>query len=148
MQVQAHMTIHGTKEAIWSAITNIRSASDIIRGIENIEILEEPAQGLVGLKWKETRMYFGKPAAIDKWVIEATPPVMLKTRAEMDDYVFITTMRLDETVDGIMLTSIHETQPQGWVAKLKSLPMVFFKGLLKKAILEDLKDYKAAADQP
>lgn len=147
MLVQAQIPIHGTKEAVWSAITNIRKAPEIIRGIEKIEILHQPADGLIGLKWKETRMYFGKPAAIDKWITEATPQVMFKTRAEMDDYVFITTMRLDETPDGILLTSTHETQPQGWFAKLKSLPMVLFKGMLKKAIMEDLKDIKAAAEK-
>ena len=147
MQVEAQVTIRGSKEAVWSAIADIRNASDIIRGIENIDILEEPSQGLVGLKWKETRLYFGKPSAIDKWIIEATPYEFYKTRAEMEDYIFITTLRMEETSEGIILTSTHETQPQGWFARLKSLPMVFFKKMNKKAILEDLQDYKAAADR-
>ena len=48
MIVEAQVTINGSKAAIWSAITNIENASEIISGIEKIEILEKPAGGLVG----------------------------------------------------------------------------------------------------
>ncbi len=58
MLVEAQVTINGSRAAIWAAITNIENASEIISGIENIEVLEKPANGLVGLKWRETRMLF------------------------------------------------------------------------------------------
>ena len=45
------------------------------------------------------------------------------------------------------LTSAHETKPQGIVAKLKSTPMFLFKGVIKKALLQDLNDIKAAVEQ-
>ena len=60
MLVEAQVTINGSKAAIWAAITNIENASQTISGIENIEVLEKPANGLVGLRWRETRMLFGK----------------------------------------------------------------------------------------
>ena len=66
MLVEAQVTIHGSKAAIWAAITNIENAADIIGGIENIEIVEKPANGLVGLRWRETRLLFGKPATVEK----------------------------------------------------------------------------------
>ena len=50
MIVEARVTINGSKAAIWAAITNIENASETISGIENIEVLEKPANGLVGLK--------------------------------------------------------------------------------------------------
>lgn len=50
MLVEVEVTIHGSKEAIWAAITDIENASETIRGIESIEILEKPANWLVGLK--------------------------------------------------------------------------------------------------
>ena len=71
MIVEAQATINGNKEAIWAAITNIKKASETISGIENIEILDKPAIGLVGLKWRETRMLFGKPAIAEKWITDA-----------------------------------------------------------------------------
>ena len=46
------------------------------------------------------------------------------------------------------LTSAHDSKPQGIVAKLQSIPMgLFFKGVVKKALLQDLNDIKAAVEQ-
>lgn len=142
MIVEAQITINRNKPAVWAAITNIRHAAEIITGVQKIEILNEPVNGLVGLKWRETRMYFGKPAAIDKWITDAIENKFYKTRAEIDGFIFLTTMTISESGDNIILTSSHETEPQGIIAKIKSLPMIFFRGTLKKAILKDLNDIK------
>ena len=45
------------------------------------------------------------------------------------------------------MTTIHATEPQGFVAKIKALPMFLFKGTIKKALLDDLNDIKAAAER-
>ncbi len=82
MLVEAQVTINGSKAAIWAAITNIENASEIISGIQNIEVLEKPANGLVGLRWRETRMLFGKPANAEKWITDAAENEFYTTRAE------------------------------------------------------------------
>ena len=94
MGVEAQVTINGSKAAVWAAITNIENAADIISGIEDIEVLEKPADGLVGLRWRETRLYFGKPASVEKWITDVAENESYKTRAESDGFVFITTMRI------------------------------------------------------
>lgn len=148
MFVEAQITINGSKAAIWAAITDIEHASETISGIENIEVLEKPATGLVGLRWRETRMLFGKPATAEKWVTDAVENEFYKTRAEDNGFVFITTIRMSESGGGITLTSSHDSQPQGFAAKLMSLPMgLLFKGVAKKAILQDLNDIKSAVEQ-
>jgi hypothetical protein len=147
MIVEAQVTINGSKAAIWAAITNIENASETISGIENIEVLENPASGLVGLRWRETRMYFGKPATVEKWITDGAENEFYKTRAESDGFVFLTTNRISDSGRGITLTSAHETKPQGIVAKLKSTPMFLFKGVIKKALLQDLNDIKSAVEQ-
>lgn len=148
MFVEAQVTINGSKAAIWAAITDIEHASETISGIENIEVLEKPATGLVGLRWRETRMLFGKPATAEKWVTEAVENEFYKTRAEDNGFVFITTIRMSESGGGITLTSSHDSQPQGFAAKLMSLPMgLLFKGVAKKAILQDLNDIKSVVEQ-
>src|SRR5580765_1305047 len=147
MIVEARVTINGSKAAIWAAITNIENASEIIRGIEKIEVVEKPSNGLVGLKWRETRMLFGKPATVEKWITDAVEYECYKTRAEDSGFVFLTTNRISESSGGMTLTSCHETKPQGLVARLKSTPMFLFKGVIKKAILKDLNDIKAAVEQ-
>ena len=146
--VEAQVTINGSKAAIWAAITNIENASETISGIENIEVLEKPASGLVGLRWRETRTLRGKPATVEKWITDAAENKFYKTRAESDGFVFVTTKSISDSSGGATLTESHEFMPQGIVAKLMSIPMGFlFKGVAKKAVLQDLNDIKAAVEQ-
>ena len=147
MIVEAQVTIKGSRAAIWAAITNIENASGIISGIQKIEVVEKPASGLVGLKWRETRMYFGKPATVEKWITDAAENEFYKTRAEDNGFVFVSTIRISESDGGMTLASSHETKPQGIVARLQSAPMFLFKGVVKKALVQDLNDYKSAAEQ-
>ena len=55
MMVEVQVSINGSRAAIWAAISNIENASEPISGIERMGVLEKPANGLVGLKWRETR---------------------------------------------------------------------------------------------
>lgn len=148
MLVEAHVTVNGSKSAIWAAITDIENASEIISGIEKIEVLEKPASGLVGLKWRETRVLFGKPATAEKWITDASENEFYKTRAEDNGFVFLSTTSMSESSGGVTLTGSHESKPQGIVAKLMSIPMgLFFKGVAKKALLQDLNDIKSVVEQ-
>ena len=148
MIVEAQVTINGSKAAIWAAITNIESAAETISGIEKIEILEKPADGLVGLRWRETRTLFGKPATAEKWITDALENEFYRTRAESDGFIFLCTKSISESTHGITMTESHESRPQGIVAKIMSIPMrLFFKGVMKKAIQQDLNDVKAAVEQ-
>ena len=147
MIVEAQVTINGSKTAIWAAITNIENASEIISGIENIEVLEKPAYGLVGLRWRETRMLFGKPATVEKWITDAAENEFYKTKAEEGGFLFLTTKRISQSTGGMTLSESHETKPEGIVARLKSTPMFLFKGIIRKALLQDLNDIKAAVER-
>ena len=148
MIVEAQVTINRSKAAIWAAITNIENASDFISGIEKIEIVEKPANGLVGLRWRETRMLFGKPETAEKWITEAAENEFYNTRAEDGGFVFLTSMRISESRGGMTLTSTHVSEPQGIVARLMVIPMnLFFKGVAKKAVEQDLNDIKAAVER-
>ena len=65
-----------------------------------------------------------------------------------DSFVFLTTKTISESGGGTTLTECHESNPQSIVAKLMSIPMrLFFKGVIKKAALQDLNDVKAAVEQ-
>ena len=148
MIVEVRVTINGSRAAIWAAITDIEHAANAISGIDNIEVLERPATGLVGLKWRETRMLFGKPATADKWITDAAENEFYKTRAEDGGFVFLSTLRISESSSGMTLTSAHDSRPQTFVARLMSIPMgLLFKGVAKKALLQDLNDYKAVVEQ-
>ncbi len=147
MVVEAQVTINGSKAAVWAAITNIENAADIISGIKDIEVLDKPANGLVGLRWRETRMYFGKPASVEKWITDVVGNESYKTRAETDGFVFVTTMAISAGDGGITLISSHDSQPQSIGARIRSAPMFLFKGVVRRAILQDLNDIKTAVEQ-
>ncbi len=111
-------------------------------------MIERPANGLVGLRWRETRLLFGKPATVEKRITDAAESESLRTRAESDGFVFVTTKTISEGSGGFALTESHESRPQGIVATLQSIPMRFlFKGVIRKAVLRDLNDIKAAVEQ-
>jgi carbon monoxide dehydrogenase subunit G len=147
MIVEAQISIDGSKEAVWSVITDIENGAAFISGIEKIEIADKPESGLVGLTWRETRMYFGNLATVEKRITEGVENEFYKTRAEDSGFVFETTMKIEESGSGVVLTSSHDSQPQGFVAKLKSAPMFLFKGVVRKALLQDLNDIKAAVNE-
>jgi len=149
MIVDAQVTIQGSRPALWAAITDIANASGTIKGIQKIEIVEKPARGLVGLKWKETRLLFGKPATVEKWITKAVDNEFYETRAEDGGFVFLTTMRItDAGSGGLTLTGSHASEPRGLGASLMSIPMrLFFKGVVRKAALQDLNDIKAAVER-
>jgi uncharacterized protein YndB with AHSA1/START domain len=147
MIVEVQVTINASRTAVWNAITNIEKAAEFISGIEKIEVVEKPITGLVGLKWRETRMYFGKPATVEILITDAVENEYYKTRAESDGYLFLSTMSISESSDGITLTSTHDYRPQSAVAKLKSMSMILFKGMIKKILQQDLNDIKSAVEQ-
>lgn len=146
MIVEAQVNISGLQAAVWAAMTNIEKAPEIISGIDKIEILARPANALVGMKWRETRILFGKPATVEKSITQAQENSFYTTRAEDGGFVFLTTNRILKNNGSITLTGIHETIPSGIAARFKLLPMIFFKGMIRKAILKDLNDIKSAVE--
>ena len=122
MIVEAQVTINGSKAAVWAAITNIENASKIMSGIENIEVLEKPANGLVGLRWRETRMYFGKPAAVEKRITDAAENKFFNTRAESDGFEFLSSMSISEGNGGVTLTVYSRFEAARYRRKTKVDP--------------------------
>src|SRR5262245_16304001 len=100
----------------------MENASQISNGILKIEVLEKPASGLVGLKWRETRLLFGEPTAVAKWITEAVVNEFYKTNAEDSGFVFVTTMRISESNGGVTLISSHDSKPQGILARISRCP--------------------------
>ena len=94
-------------------------------------------------------MLFGKPATAEKWITDAAENAFYKTRAESDGFVFLSTMSISESNSGgITLTSSHDSQPQSIVARLLSIPMgLLFKGVAKRALLQDLNDIMSAVER-
>ena len=147
MKVETQIEIQGTKQAIWSVITNIANATEHIIGIDKIDILEQPAEGLIGLKWKEERTMFGKTATEIMWIVEAVENDHYVTRAESHGFIYHCALRITDHGDGCLLAMSHSSEAQTLVGKIIGPPMgLIFKGMMKKALQKDLVDIKATVE--
>lgn len=147
MEVSVKLAINATKEAVWSVISDIENSAQTIRGIETIEVLEKPAHGLVGLKWREKRIMFGKEAYETMWVTEAEENSHYQTRAESHGAVYISRLSIEENGDGCILSMGFKGEAQTLGAKISD---IIFSGMMKKstekALYEDLEDIKKVAE--
>ncbi len=149
MKLAVEAVIDGPKEKVWELITDIENSKETISGIEKIEVLEKPAEGLVGLKWRETRTMFGREATEIMWITDAKEHESYRVRAENSGAIYLTAFQLAEQDAGTRLTMEFEAQPQTFVAKLMSaLTGRFFKNATQKALEQDLLDIKRAVEQP
>ncbi len=148
MEVKVYVDIDASAEDIWAVITDIEGSCDNIEGIQKIEILERPTDSFVGLKWRETRVMFGKEATEVMWITEAVENKSYSTRAESHGAVYITKFAISPSGKGHRLTMIFEGQAQTFIAKVMNV--VFghmMKNATRKALLEDLNDIKKASEK-
>ena len=88
MQIRVRVPIEGSVEEIWKVITDIENSASRVSAIEEIEILEKPPSGLLGLKWRETRTMFGKSATEVMWITDARENEFYDVRAESHGTVY------------------------------------------------------------
>lgn len=148
MVTTVEVTINGSKEDVWNIITDIENSPKTITGIEQVEILEKPGDGFVGLKWRETRTLFGRTATEIMWITDAVENEMYRTRAESHGAIYITNLSISEEDGETRLTMEFDGSPQTFSAKLMgTITGVFFRNATKNALNQDLLDIKAAVEQ-
>ena len=147
MNMLVETTIDASKEQVWQIISNIEGSVDVISGIEKIEVLEKPASGLIGLKWEETRTMYGKTATEIMWITEAEKNQQYKTRAEGPGVIYRTTLTVSDDEPKTSLSMQFDAENTSFGSRiLFGLMGVFIKKSMRKAIEQDLKDIKAAAE--
>jgi Polyketide cyclase / dehydrase and lipid transport len=148
MNMHMSITINGSKEETWKVITDIEGSVNTIKGIKQIEILEKPDKGFIGLKWRETRTMFGQTATEVMWITDSVENEYYKTRAESHGAVYTTKMEISGEGGIIDLTMSFNAEIISFLSKLVSaLTGWMFKGSMKKAIMEDLNDIKSAVEK-
>jgi len=147
MKTQVAIDIQASPQKIWNSITDINAWQGMIRGIEKIELLNQPGEGLVGLKWKETRTLFGKTATEIMWITAAEPNKSYTVNAESHGAHYITKLNIKEMTGRCRLTQEFQSIPQTLGAKILAL---LFGAMLRKSVIRafesDLADIKAAIE--
>ena len=147
MNMLLETKIDASKEKVWQIISDIEGSSEVISGIEGIEILEKPTKGLVGLKWEETRIMFGKTATEVMWITEAEKNQHYKTRAKGPGVIYVTTLKVSDDGPKSALSMNFEVENTSLGSRILSgLMGVFIKKSMRDAIEQDLADIKAAAE--
>ncbi|WP_404396130.1 SRPBCC family protein [Pseudoalteromonas phenolica] len=145
MKVQESIVIPATKEQIWRIISDIRHAHQHISAIKSLVIIEQPKEGLKGLKWQETRTMFGKDASEIMWITESETNVFYKTKAQSHGCDYYSEMRITEHKEQCELIMSFKGEPHTLFAKFMSAIMSrFMVQQLRKTIQADLEDIKNA----
>jgi len=143
MKLSESIEIRKPLEEIWSVITDFKNCPNFIEGIVNVEIIEQPEDTLVGFKWKETRVMFGKEATETMWITEYIENEYYQTRAESHASIYISKLSLERSGQNTNLTMSFSSEATTFFVKLISSFMGFMiKGSMKKVINKDLADIK------
>lgn len=147
MKIAIAIDIKASKQEVWNVITNIENSEKTISGIDKVEILNNPKDSMIGLKWKETRTLFGNPSTETMWITEAVENKYYKTRAESNGAIYQTILKLSEKENTTSLTMEFNSE----AISLKAKIMAFIFGRIigksmKKLIKKDLIDIKTALE--
>lgn len=148
MTITVSEKIHAPRERVWHLITDFDSWADTIEGILSVEVIDRPDSGVVGLKWREKRMMFGKEAFETMWISAAEPNRWYETTAESHGMIYNTRLSLDDRDDKTVLTMQFFGKPTTVVAKLMSMMSFMFNGTIRKMLQKDLEDIRRVAERP
>tara|TARA_R110001583_G_scaffold10179_8_gene47363 strand:+ start:11013 stop:11462 length:450 start_codon:yes stop_codon:yes gene_type:complete len=143
MKLSVFVEIEKPLEDVWRAIVDFKNCSSYINSIVKLEIIEEPKDTLIGFKWKETRVMFGKEVIETMWITNYKENEYYQTRAESHGSVYISKLSIKRVENQTKLTMSFSAEAQTFFVKLFSLFMGFLiKGSMKKALIKDLNDIK------
>lgn len=148
MKISVDIEIESLKDNVWAAITDIEHCAEMISAIIDLKILEQPEEGLVGLKWTETRKIFGKVSAETMWITECKEGEYYSARAENHGAVYLSTMAVSESNDKTLLTMEFSGTADSPVMKMISAVMgIMMKKSMIAMLQKDLEDIKAFVEK-
>jgi len=143
MELSASVEIEKPLEEVWKVITDFKNCPNFIKSIVNLEIIDQPKDTLVGFKWKETRVMFGKEATETMWITDSVENEYYQTRAESHGSIYRSGLTIERIGQFTKLTMSFSSEATTFSAKLIGFLMGFMiKGSMNKAINKDLIDIK------
>lgn len=146
MAISVSEEICAPRERVWNIIADIDTWADTITGIVSIEVINRPESGVVGLKWTEKRVLFGKGVVETMWITAAEPNSWYETRAESHGSIYSTRLSLDDSNDNVVLTMTLSAKPTTIASKLMSIMGFMFRGAMRKMLQKDLADIRRVAE--
>lgn len=143
MELSVFIEIEKPLEDVWKAIIDFKNCANFIESIVKLEIIDEPKDTLIGFKWKETRVMFGKEATETMWITDYIENDFYQTKAESHGSIYISRLSVESVGKHTKLTMSFSGEAQTPFTKILSFCMSFLiKGTMKKALIKDLDDIK------
>lgn len=142
--------VHATPDEVWAVITDLENASETLRGVSAVEVIEGPAYG-VGTRWRETRRILGMEETQTMEVAESDPPLSTTVTARSRGVDYRTVFTLEPVEDGTLLTvRFGATHPDPNL--LQRLTATLFNpvgaAVTTRLLNQDLADIAARAERP
>lgn len=141
MNISVTVDIEKSKPDVWHTVSNIEQAASFISGIQKVTVLNKPNQGLIGFKWQETRIMFGKEATEVMWITDAVDEEFYQTRAESHGMIYQSRIKVTSIEKGTQLTMTFAGEATSFIGKAMSKIMCFFYWLNQKAITTGFNRY-------
>jgi len=143
MKLSVSININSSTDKVWLAITDFENCANWIDGIIDLEVLEKPEQGLIGLMWLETREFFGKAAVETMWITDCIDGESYSARAENHGTIYISKLMVTPQGDSTLLTmDFAGTSNSFFVRLLSAMMSIFVKKSMIKMLEDDLADIK------
>ena len=148
MSITVDIKIDSPKSKVWAAITDIKNCMNMISSISELKVLHEPEEGLIGLKWTETRKVFGKESTETMWITDCKDEEYYCVRAENSGAIYSTKMTVAEVGDKTLLTmSFAVTSDSIFIKVVSSVMSIFIKKPMRKMLEKDLEEIKAFVEK-
>jgi hypothetical protein len=148
MNITVNTQINSPKDRVWAAITDFENCTNMISAIVDLKVIHKPEQGLIGLKWIETRRIFGKEATETMWITDCNDGEYYCTRAENCGAIYSTKIVLAQVGDKTRLTmSFSSTSDSIFVRALSSFMSLFFKKSMVRMLEKDIDDIKVFVEK-
>lgn len=135
-------------DAVWAVITNIAGSADTLRGVDAVEVLEDPGGFAPGLRWRETRTMMGRTES-QEMAVTAVDAANRSYVVEADAHGahYRSTMSAAPAGDGATITMSFGAEPTGTVARILGATLgKLAVGATRRALQQDLDDIAAAAE--
>lgn len=136
--IEVHVEIAASPEAVWRVVSDVRNAAATVPAIRAIEVLAGPPEG-IGMRWRETRILFGREATEVMEIAEWNPPRSYLAIAESHGARYRSRVTVTPAASGTRLAFTFESQGVTATARiLGALLAPFMKGAVRKAFRADL----------
>ena len=140
--------IAASATTVWATITDIDGSAEVLTAVERIERLDDRASFGVGVRWRETRVMFGRESTEELEVTEVEPQRRYTVRAEASGTSYTSVLQVEPLGEHhCRLTMSFSGQPSGMLGRLLAATLGrWFRRATRDALRQDLADIAARAE--